>query len=207
MLSISFSFTSCDDLETENISKITYYPDFVITGGEYYRHQVGTSFTDPGYTAFEGENELDVTATGSVDSDTPGIYELNYSATNVDGFDGSAKRFVIVTDELDDSGVDMSGTYQLVHGSLVIFDIVVKKDEKGYYNMPSLYAYEYTYGMEYKMPVKFVYVSDGHAELVPMLDLWSNYLTSKITIHPNGDLEFPVFRNGSYWSSRYWKKL
>jgi len=68
---------------------------------------VGDSFT-PGATALEGENEIDVVISGAVNADQVGVYNINYSATNSDGYDGSASQTVIVHDP-SIVGTDVSG--------------------------------------------------------------------------------------------------
>ncbi|MBL3656869.1 immunoglobulin-like domain-containing protein [Fulvivirga sediminis] len=100
---------SCDD-DTDDVSFITTYPDFEIQGGTYLSIVSGNSYEDAGAIATEGENQLEVTSSGSVDSDTPGLYTITYTATNSDGYDGSAQRVIAVTEE-DVSSEDLSGPY------------------------------------------------------------------------------------------------
>ncbi|WP_461631909.1 immunoglobulin-like domain-containing protein [Labilibaculum euxinus] len=200
-------FSACDDKETEDISRITYFPDFTLEGGQFYRHEMGTAYTEPGVVAMEGENELTVTTTGEVDSNVPGLYEIVYSATNVDGFIGTISRYVIVTDEIDDSAVNLSGEYELVNSSLVIFSVPVKKKDAGYYNMGSLYGYEETYGAQYTMPIRFVYVRTGEIALVPLVDIFGYHLTATGTVSVDNVIKFNISRDGTPWSSRTWKKL
>lgn len=86
-------------------STITNFPEF-----EYDQLAivaVGDSFT-PGAIAREGENEIEVVINGSVDSDSVGIYRISYSATNSDGFGGSATQTVVVHDP-SIVGTDVSG--------------------------------------------------------------------------------------------------
>jgi len=68
---------------------------------------VGDSFT-PGASAMEGENEIDIVISGSVNAGQVGVYIINYSATNSDGYDGSAAQTVIVHDP-SIVGTDVSG--------------------------------------------------------------------------------------------------
>ncbi|MDQ1769652.1 DUF5011 domain-containing protein [Labilibaculum sp. A4] len=207
LLAIITLFSACDDKETEDISRITYFPDFTLEGGQFYRHEMGTAYTEPGVVAMEGENELTVTTTGEVDSNVPGLYEIVYSATNVDGFIGTISRYVIVTDEIDDSAVNLSGEYELVNSSLVIFSVPVKKKDAGYYNMGSLYGYEETYGAQYTMPIRFVYVRAGEIALVPLVDIFGYHLTATGTVSVDNVIKFNISRDGTPWSSRTWKKL
>lgn len=126
-------FLGCErDLETEGISRITFYPDFVMAGEENVITWVGApAFTDPGVTATEAGNSLPVTVTvtgspyivagntqpsqvqytSSFDANVPGIYTFTYSAINSDGFPGSITRQVFVLDKQPDPAVDLSGAY------------------------------------------------------------------------------------------------
>ncbi|WP_051413338.1 immunoglobulin-like domain-containing protein [Zhouia amylolytica] len=93
-------------------SNITYYPTFEVIDGPYIITELGSGFTDPGVIANEGENEIPVSVTGSVDPNTEGFYILEYSATNSDGFSATTTRNVIVTSSIDDVlNTDLSGTY------------------------------------------------------------------------------------------------
>src|ERR1700733_15353055 len=65
-------------------SKITYYANIVLTGETSISVVQGVAFTDPGVKATSNGADVPVTTTGSVDTSTPGIYTLNYSATNAD---------------------------------------------------------------------------------------------------------------------------
>ena len=109
-MSLLLLVMSCDDETTDDISFVTSYPTFEIEGGSIVSIVAGGSFTDPGVTATEGGEPLEVTTVGSVDPTTPGLYTLQYSAVNSDGFVGTATRRVVITAE-DVSDVDLSGTY------------------------------------------------------------------------------------------------
>ena len=123
---------SCErDLETEGLSRITYYPDFTMAGEENVITWVGAGFTDPGATATEAGQDLPVTVTitgspyivpgntqpdqvsytNTFNPDVPGIYSFSYSAINSDGYPGSVTRMVFVLDKQPDPAVDLSGTY------------------------------------------------------------------------------------------------
>jgi hypothetical protein len=94
-------------------SKITYYATITVLGDVYMADSVGVPFVDPGATAAttSGDN-VPVIATGTVDVSTPGVYTINYSATNKDGYSISAARHVAVysTDASADTN-NLSGNY------------------------------------------------------------------------------------------------
>src|SRR6476661_5838426 len=77
-------------------SKIIYYPSISIKGERLILLEQGDSYTDSGAVAtLNGEN-VEAVVTGSVDTNTPGVYELNYSASNPEGFSVSDFRTVVV---------------------------------------------------------------------------------------------------------------
>lgn len=131
LLAFSFLWVGCEDEETDDVSFVTSYPVFELTGGEVISIVAGGAFVDPGVVATEDGNEIPVTTIGSVDTSTPGVYQLTYVATNQDGFEGSATREVVVTEE-DVSGTDLSGTY-LRNNDVANPLITVIKIAEGYY--------------------------------------------------------------------------
>lgn len=97
--------TSCErEKESEGISKITYFPDFKMTGDPVIFLNKGSAYTDPGDKAYENEVEIPVrqSITGdyfpanAIDVDVPNNYVIKYLATNKDGFDGSTTRIVYI---------------------------------------------------------------------------------------------------------------
>lgn len=101
---------SCN-IEDPIESTITQYADFEVTGGTYVYVQQGETYQEPGVKALAGEDELEVSVDNTVDTSTPGVYVLNYSATNSDGFAASTTRYVAVGDKVVAEGRDLSGTY------------------------------------------------------------------------------------------------
>lgn len=106
-------FASCVKEDHAVNQRVTYYPVFNIAGGNTVAWQLGDSWVDPGYAAtLNGE---DVTAKveviSDVDTETPGIYNIDYVFTNEDGFEGSVSRTVVVYDIANASDLDIAGTY------------------------------------------------------------------------------------------------
>ena len=99
------------------ISKITYYADIILTGNDIISTVQGTAFTDPGVKASAGGTDIPVITTGTVDASTLGIYTLNYTATNADGYSSSATRTVFVIPSSEVPGVDLSGEYMTTGGT------------------------------------------------------------------------------------------
>lgn len=102
-------FISCEK-ETEGISFETKYANFTLTGENPYNLPVGTPYTEPGVKAEAGGVEFDVIATNNIDHTTLGIYEVNYSATNVDGYEAHTTRTVAVFDP-SAPATDFTGDY------------------------------------------------------------------------------------------------
>lgn len=120
---LSVFLLSCErELDTEGVTKkITYYPVFVLEGDEVVVVQAGENFTLPGAVATEQGAEIPVTTNISgtyfaggvdeIDTSVPDIYNVSYSATNVDGYSGSATRTVMVLPPTGDLVTSIEGTY------------------------------------------------------------------------------------------------
>ncbi|MCF2653707.1 MAG: DUF5012 domain-containing protein [Prevotella sp.] len=112
--------TACSEAE-EGLVRVTHYATFELKGADANNVTtvaVGTPFTDPGCICMEGENDItaSVVTSGTVDSSQLGVYHLTYSAKNVDGFESSITRTVVV---YDPTSVDrnIGGTYVVKGGS------------------------------------------------------------------------------------------
>ncbi|MER2996021.1 DUF5011 domain-containing protein [Pontibacter populi] len=133
---LAFTMVACEkDDETANISRVTTYAEFDMSGDQFVSLVQGETFTDPGVTALEGETELDVTATGTVDTSTPGVYVITYSAVNSDNFPGTITRTVAVLPEPEQEGVNIAGTY--VRNGVTS---TVTKLAPGFYLMSNIYG-------------------------------------------------------------------
>ncbi|MDR3340912.1 MAG: DUF5012 domain-containing protein [Candidatus Symbiothrix sp.] len=111
------AFAGCHEITSEDPSKITYYVSFELQGDRTMFVKVGDTFTDPGVIATEGD--LDVSAgvkiTGSVNTGEIGLYNITYSAVNVDGFSASAARTVFVYNPAVTT--DVAGAYTVASGT------------------------------------------------------------------------------------------
>jgi len=118
------------DDETANISRVTTYPVVTLVGEQWEVLLVGETFTDPGAEALEGETSIDYTTTGTVDTSTPGVYVLTYTAVNQDGFSASERRYVgVITPAA--AAIDLTGQYQRNAGALGVS--TVTRIEPGLY--------------------------------------------------------------------------
>jgi len=105
--------SSCQkELTSKGVSRLTEYVAFDLTKGALVLHPKGTAFVDPGYKAMEGTTDVTtkVTVDGSVDVNKVGLYKITYSATNLDGYEASASRTVIVYDPAAPA-TDITGSY------------------------------------------------------------------------------------------------
>jgi len=95
---------------TVGISKIVYFPIVSTIGSRLLVIPQGSAFTDPGVVATLNSVAVTPTITGTVDPTTPGVYVINYSASNPQGFSASDFRTVVVLGP-DVAANDFSGTY------------------------------------------------------------------------------------------------
>lgn len=97
---------------TVGISKITYFPILTLKGERYVTIAKGSAYTEAGVTAKEGATDITPKTTGTVNTATPGVYTLTYSAENKDGFAASVVRTVIVySTDAGAAAQDLSGNY------------------------------------------------------------------------------------------------
>ena len=103
---------SCEyEGDSFNVSQETIFPTFEMQGDPIVIIPVGQAYTDEGADAFEGTAPIDVNITGSVDVNTPGLYQITYTAVNGDGYEASVVRGVAVCTQAA-LNADLSGNYQ-----------------------------------------------------------------------------------------------
>ncbi len=115
-LLIFFTLLSCEK-ETKDISRVTYFPEIEVKGEQWQQIAVGGTFTDAGAIATAGATEIPVTTQGEVDVNTPGVYTIEYSAVNSDGFSVKNYRYIGVIDP-SVTETDISGVYKRNAGAL-----------------------------------------------------------------------------------------
>jgi hypothetical protein len=112
--------SGCNDLESEGLSRITYFPEFELQGEELYFIGEGDDFTDPGVKAFEAGEEIPVASSyygrysffsGSSIGTAPDQYNLNYTAVNKDGFAVNESRRIIAINT-GDMTTSLEGAYE-----------------------------------------------------------------------------------------------
>lgn len=158
---------SCNnDLETEGISRITYYPTFKLEGGNLLTYKVGDTYAEPGIQVTEGGTEIAFTTTGTVNTSVPGFYPIRYSAVNKDGFEGSATRVVVVM-EPSFPALDLEGTWTSNTGSPTGSSygqkLTITKIANGIFAATDSYSHS-----QVEIPVRFLINADGTATLEPI---------------------------------------
>lgn len=205
-LVIIFYFTGCAKTEDFNNtedkvgqSRITFFPTFTMKGDRYLSIVQGSAYTEAGVTAKEGDKDLQVTKTGSVDVNTVGIYDIVYSATNKDNFSGSVTRTIAVLPEAEQPGVDISGGY--VYATNAAYTSIIQKLAPGFYVMNNIWGPN-------QIP-SYIFTSDG-ATLTMPLNAISAYgeVQGTGTLDGVGNLTLKVdlLAYGIAGSTRRWKK-
>jgi hypothetical protein len=104
------ALASCEKkVTTEDPSTITHYVVFELNGDQTMLVPLNSTFTDPGVVATENGADVNdhviVTITDpagdvvtSIPTNAPGLYTVEYKASNADGFSASTSRTVIVYD-------------------------------------------------------------------------------------------------------------
>jgi len=109
---------SCEpELDSEGIAAgVIRYPSILLEGEDPMVIQAGQEFNDPGAKAFLGTDDIteQLETTSTVDTDVPGVYQVNYTVSTINELDQEStvtvSRLVSVTDG-DVSDIDLSGSY------------------------------------------------------------------------------------------------
>ncbi len=192
-LFVCFAFIciSCDDDSTKDMSQITYFVDLEIEGDVDLFWPKGTSFVDPGYTAFLNGEDIhnDVVITGSVNSDEAGIYNLKYAAVNDDGFTKELYRTVYVYDPTESPIVSTiyAGSKDNYRSHATVgttpygnsYPVVIFQTEPGVFYVSDFFSGYYDkragYGSAYAMTGTFKLKEDNTLEAVSShIDGWGD---------------------------------
>ena len=112
---------SCEYLEspddTTNIQQgFITYPAVSLNGEQFVTIALGDNYEDAGATASLGSDDIttDIVVSGSVDTQNPGVYTINYEISVINALDeasvASQQRYVAVVTE-SAKGIDLAGTY------------------------------------------------------------------------------------------------
>lgn len=176
---VSFALTSCGDLESEGLSRFTYYPVLELQGGDYMVVDKGSTFQDPGFTAtLNGEDvSSQVAVSSNVNTAKSGIYSVVYSIKNSDGITANAKRTVVVLDPnsaVEGFYLTQADSYRLRQGAQVAygseFEILIIDNGDGSYDVDDMlggwYCQRAGYGTNYAMEATITIAEDGTVDCV-----------------------------------------
>ncbi len=187
----AIAFGSCQNITTDGVTGITYYPVITLEGDSQIIVQKGTQYNEPGYTAvLNGE---DVTASVEVatnlNTSKSGVYSVTYKCVNSDGFSATASRKVIVLDLKDaveglyltsaDSYRDREGAITKYGSS---FEILVTNNGDGTYSCDDLlggyYCQRQNYGTKYALAGTFSLDGSGNVKYISsFLSGWGDSAT------------------------------
>lgn len=106
-ITVAASLVACNnDLETEGVSRTTYFPEFVMEGSDFIIVDDAAAYSEPGIEVLEQGSPIDFTTTytgrysgysGTTIGTDDDEYTVTYAAVNRDGFAAAATRTVVVT--------------------------------------------------------------------------------------------------------------
>ena len=180
------NLTSCDK-DSEGLTQITTYAVITLEGGPLVKVNKGAAFTDPGYTAMQGAEDVtgNVTVSGNVNTNKCGFYTITYRCVNPDGFPATEQRTVMVVDPNSPASAYLSSvkygsrSYSNLH-------IMITDNGDGTYSIDDLAGGLYCQG---RYPG---YEAYGY-------DFW--YDADNLSISPNGVSLVGGMGDGSNW---YW---
>lgn len=153
---------SCSVDSTGDVSEVTNFPIITINGPSDLVLEQGSDYTDLGAIATEGGEEIPVTTTesagtyfgASLNTNDPDTYTVSYSATNKDGFEGSALKSILVYPPTGDLVNSIEGVYTSTvnRGSEFHYDleyIYIKKIGEDEYAISNANAGFYSLGRGY----------------------------------------------------------
>ena len=187
--------SGCDDEETEGVSKITYYALITLNGEQWNSIPQGSAWADPGAVATEEGQEIELKVGGeTVDTNTPGVYTIEYTAINKDGFPSTEYRYIGVISP-DVVGIDLTGKYKRDAGDQGI-STVVKVEGKA-----NLYTTDNIGGVKTAGPattVNFFHYAPGELGVPYQLVLGSPFYATNATVEEDGSAYHWVVINGGY---------
>lgn len=121
-LALAVFLHGCEETDSKGLSRLTYYAVITLEGEQWNSIPVGGSWTDPGAKATEDGVEIPLVISGDeVDTNTPGVYTIEYSAVNKDGYPSSEYRYIGVIDP--SATADLTGKYKRDFGEFGISDV------------------------------------------------------------------------------------
>jgi len=180
LITLLFNFSCEKDLTSEGVSKVTTYVKLTMTGEHFMSIPQGLAYTEPGITGKEGETTVNVTTTGTVDPNTPGVYTVTYSAINKDGYPVSDSRIVNVYDPAAAAN-DFSGNYaRSTNGSIAVWTKVA----------PGMYTVNNPGGAPGTNLTIYAFNPSGNTILVPTQVSSDGSITSATNAEGGDEIEY-----------------
>lgn len=158
LLFLALGFTSCEK-KSEGLTRVTFYANIELEGDDYMVVAKGSTFTDPGFSATMNGQDVtnDVKVEGDVDTSVSGVYSIEYSILNADGFPATATRTVVVLDATDPVEgmweLDKAKSQRVYDGTPApykgAFDFLIINNGDGTYFVEDLMAGWYAQGAGY----------------------------------------------------------
>lgn len=165
---------SCQKEHAKN-QKVTYYASIDLTGGDEVTWEKGNAWVEPGYSAvLDGKDvTAEIEVENPVDVNQSGVYYIDYSYTNEDGFTSSVSRKVIVlnsSDPVEGFYTTSPESYRMINGAKTVFGasftILVTGNANGDYDVDDLLGGYYRdragYGSDYACGAS-IKIGDGGA--------------------------------------------
>ncbi|MFM2284042.1 MAG: hypothetical protein RL222_1546 [Bacteroidota bacterium] len=140
--SVTVLLSGCKKDENE-LSRPTFWPNLTIQGDKLVIITVGDSYEDEGAIATVNGEPIEVDTDNGVDSETPGVYSVDYSAYNTDGIPAKDSRTVIVLPDVELADGDVVvGKYKLAVPTrpIPIPEMEVTKIADGLYYTTNIYG-------------------------------------------------------------------
>lgn len=176
--------SSCDDDESEGLSRITTYAVLELNGDDLMKVNVGESFSDPGCVATMGSDDVSdqIQVSSNVNTSVPGFYTVNYVVYNEDGFPATATRDVMVVDPNNFASAYLATTNYFSGAPINITkssdgNYIIDDVNGGYYFFYRYPGYEPTYDFHLEAKVK---LNDDNT--ITQLASGSWYFSSKVEI-------------------------
>ena len=182
---MTLGLTSCNDDEDQlTDTRVTHFANLELLGDDFIKLNVGDTFTDPGYIATEGAEDITakVKVNGTVNTNVSGFYDLVYSVANKDNFAIEAVRTVMVVDPNNFASAYLATTSRYSGAPITITDMgdgVYAIDDvmAGYYFYYYYPGYEPTYDFHLE-----AYVTLNDDNTLTQVGIGSWYFSSKPTI-------------------------
>jgi len=143
--SLVTALASCSGDDQLTDTRVTHYATIDLKGDEFIVLNAGDTFTEPGYTATEGTEDITskVIVTNPVNTNVGGFYNIVYSVSNKDNFSSQVSRTVMVVNHNS-----LASAYFGDNGYVDEVPITIKDNGNGTYTIDDLmcgYYFAYRY--------------------------------------------------------------